>query len=256
MRCPVLLLAVAIALTTGGCDSQSPDGHKTGPAVLPIEKPEAQPVAEAPKAEAGGQEEAPDLKGLDAGKLAFEAKKFDEVVTILRETVVREPRNAEAFYYLGRAYHEKNMLDEAFAAYTSATKLDPKYMWPHYDMGRLYSDKERHDEAVVVLRNAVRLKPDYMWAHFLLGNSLKANNDLAGAVAALETARKLEPGNVHVLQMLAQTYVAKGDKVRAIQTYEAMAREAGDDEAREKVARDAIAELKDEKKPEEKPQGD
>ena len=188
---------------------------------------------------------APEPEGSFAvGKAAFEAGKTNEAVTQLREAVIREPKNAEAYYYLGRAYQARRRTAEAARAYQSAVRLDADYMWPHYDLGRLLMDQKQHDEAIASYRRAIALKGDYAWSHFYLGRCLEAKGNSAGAVGAYEAALKHAPRNVHMLQTLAAAHASTGDKTRAIKTYETIA--AHGNPAQVKAATDAIARLKGE----------
>ncbi|KPJ55631.1 MAG: hypothetical protein AMS16_03930 [Planctomycetes bacterium DG_58] len=183
------------------------------------------------------------------GRAALEAGNLDEAVRQLREAVVQQPRNAEAYYYLGRAYHAKRMSVQAARAYRSAIRLDGDYMWPHYDLGRLLSDEKQYDDAVMELRHAIKLRSNYAWSHVFLGRCLSAKGDAAGAVRAYERALEYEPADAYILRTLAEAYAAGGDKDRAIGTYRRLIQVSGDDQAQVDAANDAIAKLKGESKP-------
>jgi len=244
-------VVLALAVLTGGCARE-----ETPPSVPVVpeasgrvggKESEAAPTAKPTPVVVEAPKEAPTAEAVGdfaTAKAVFEAGKVDEALPQLREAVVREPKNAEAYYYLGRAYQAKRMTAEAARAYQSAVRLDKDYMWPHYDLGRLLMDQKQYDGAVASFRRAIALKDDYAWSHAFLGQCLAAQGDTTGALASYESAARCEPRNVFILQNLASACEAGGDKTRAIATYEKIA--VHGKAAEVKAAKDAIARLKGE----------
>lgn len=62
-----------------------------------------------------------------AGKSAIDAKRWSEAVASFSRVVAQNPKNADAYNYLGFAQRWLGRYDEAFAAYGKALALDPKH---------------------------------------------------------------------------------------------------------------------------------
>jgi tetratricopeptide (TPR) repeat protein len=129
-----------------------------------------------------------------------------EPVTLLREAVRVDPRFAQAYYLLGRAYTRQGQLKEAAsafgraaelnanptfyvnlgkalksegrtaqemgkakAAYEQALMIDPDDAQAHLELGRLYVDSKQFDQARKELERALELEPDFFEAAYLLG---------------------------------------------------------------------------------------
>ena len=67
------------------------------------------------------------LDDFAAGKKAMEAKKWAEAVNSFSKVVAQNPKNADAYNYLGYSNRWMGKYDEAFAAYGKALALDPKH---------------------------------------------------------------------------------------------------------------------------------
>lgn len=62
-----------------------------------------------------------------AGKKAIDAKNWAEAVSSFNKVVAKNPKNADAYNYLGYSNRWMGKYDEAFAAYDKALALDPKH---------------------------------------------------------------------------------------------------------------------------------
>lgn len=62
-----------------------------------------------------------------AGKKAISAKNWSEAVSSFNKVVAKDPKNADAYNYLGYSNRWMGKYDDAFAAYGKALALDPKH---------------------------------------------------------------------------------------------------------------------------------
>ncbi|WP_332776550.1 tetratricopeptide repeat protein [Polaromonas sp.] len=62
-----------------------------------------------------------------AGKKALDAKNWSEAVSSFNKVVAQNPKNADAYNYLGYSSRWMGKYDDAFAAYGKALALDPKH---------------------------------------------------------------------------------------------------------------------------------
>ncbi|MDI1272743.1 tetratricopeptide repeat protein [Polaromonas sp.] len=61
------------------------------------------------------------------GKKAIDAKNWTQAVSSFSKVVAQNPKNADAWNYLGYSNRWLGKYDEAFAAYNKALTLDPKH---------------------------------------------------------------------------------------------------------------------------------
>ncbi len=62
-----------------------------------------------------------------AGQKALAAKNWSEAASSFSKVVAKNPKNADAYNYLGYSNRWLGKYDEAFAAYNKALTLDPKH---------------------------------------------------------------------------------------------------------------------------------
>ncbi len=62
-----------------------------------------------------------------AGKQAIDAKNWSEAASRFSKVVAKDPKNADAYNYLGYSSRWMGKYDEAFAAYGKALALDPNH---------------------------------------------------------------------------------------------------------------------------------
>ena len=65
------------------------------------------------------------LDDFAAGKKALEAKNWEQAVSSFSKVVAQNPKNADAYNYLGYSSRWLGKYDDAFAAYGKALALDP-----------------------------------------------------------------------------------------------------------------------------------
>jgi tetratricopeptide (TPR) repeat protein len=171
----------------------------------------------------------------------------------LTRSVERNPKDAQAWYYLGRAKYNENRFDEALAAFKECLKLDPKNVkaednlglshqalgqtseaftafrnaisWqaqllkknsgPFINIGGLLLEQNKVDEALAYLVEAVEISPEEARAHEQLGKAYSRQNDLEKAQIELERAVSLSADNAALHFMLGQLYRKRGMNEKA-----------------------------------------
>ncbi|MFZ2088393.1 MAG: tetratricopeptide repeat protein [Desulfobaccales bacterium] len=111
-----------------------------------------------------------------------------------KEEIRRNPRNAVAWFYLGRYYDFTHRNQEAAQAFQQATLLNPGWAEAFFNLGKMYRVLGRHQEAALALQRATLLKSNYSRAFFYLGLvwiNLDRPNE---AAAALIKAYDHDPG--------------------------------------------------------------
>ena len=132
--------------------NNEPPTAKASPEQKP-EQPAPQATAEKTSPTSSPVEE---LKGLVA---KYEAKNFGEAIDGLQVFVEKYPRSDIAWNLLGMALKEKELPDQAEAAFDQAIALNPRSLHPYLSKAALQEDQKRFHEAAMTLEDAVEHHP-------------------------------------------------------------------------------------------------
>jgi tetratricopeptide (TPR) repeat protein len=169
---------------------------------------------------------------------------YPSAIRWLEKAVGVEPRNAEAWYFLGRAYYTRNRISEAKAAFEKVLQLNPRdakaennlglvleseahpaeaidafkqaIAWqqasprrseqPYLNLGSVLLDEGRNEEALPALEEAVKLAPADSLCRLKLGIAYLRLSKLENARTELEEAARLDPENAAVHFQLGKLY--------------------------------------------------
>jgi len=169
---------------------------------------------------------------------------YANAIRWLAKAVELDPKNKDAWYYLGRAYYSRSLLPESRRAFLTVLDLDPRdaraennlglileseakpeealeayrkaIEWqagsahrseqPYLNLGNLLLELDRAGEAVAPLEKAVELAANNASCHLKLGTAYLRTNRLAEAQRELENAERLEPENAAIHYQLARFY--------------------------------------------------
>jgi tetratricopeptide (TPR) repeat protein len=169
---------------------------------------------------------------------------YANAIKWLEKAVELDPKNKDAWYYLGRSYYSRSLLPESRRAFLTVLDLDPRdaraennlglileseakqnealeayrkaIEWqegsprrseqPYLNLGNLLLGLDRAGEAVAPLEKAVELGPDNASCHLKLGTAYLRTNRLPDAQRELEKAERLEPENAAIHYQLAKVY--------------------------------------------------
>jgi len=130
-------------------------------------------------------------------------------VRYCREALRRDPKFAEAHYYLGVGLYRLGKTDEAVSHWEQALRSDPDYAEVHYSLGAAHYALGDLDRAWRHLDVARRLRPEMAEAHNAAGIVLEARGDLAGAMRLYEQAVNLDPELVEARRHLERVRIRK-----------------------------------------------
>jgi tetratricopeptide (TPR) repeat protein len=191
--------------------------------------------------------------------------KTQTVIKAAKKITTQDPKNAEAHYYLGLAYHTdgrdelslmefkavnqlglsgKNIPEvefrqllaqlfirykqgeEALKEYLLLIKLMPNHSEYYYWAGKLFTERNRTDMAANYLRKAAELNPRDGKVLFELGVMLYKDKKAREAKAALESALKHHAENAQIYFYLGKIQKDSKDYTAAAGSFEKAARDA------------------------------
>lgn len=141
-----LTLASVSALTLASLDALAAAGGGSVP------RPEPRPSPASPKDQA--RESA-----FDQAVYFIKAEKYDEAIPLLKQVVADNPKDADAWNYLGFASRKLGRKEEALGYYQKALAIDPKHKGAHEYLGELYLQMDDLPKAEAELATLKTLCP-------------------------------------------------------------------------------------------------
>jgi Flp pilus assembly protein TadD len=124
---------------------------------------------------------------------ALENKDYNAAVLPLKTVTGAAPDSADAWFYLGYAYHGLHQDTEARTAYERAVQLNPELYQAQVNLGLLLFALKDLPGALPHLQKAVALKPDEARPHLDLGVAFEASGQASAAETELRRALQLDP---------------------------------------------------------------
>lgn len=178
---------------------------------------------------------------------------------IAKNLISKDPRNADAHYFLGLAYEQEgkpelalmeyktvntignfngacnevefrkkiaslfsrfNQQEEALKEFILLSKLEPFESDNFYQIGMLFENRNRSDKAQLFYRKAIEIEPRHSEAHFKLGFLLYRSKRPVESKQALETALKFRKDNFKAFYYLGKLLKDGHDYVGALSAFE------------------------------------
>ncbi|WP_424244711.1 tetratricopeptide (TPR) repeat protein [Elusimicrobium posterum] len=186
------------------------------------------------------------------GMYMMSVYKYEEAVNAFAKAVVKNPKDPQAYLYLGMALYWTGRVDNAMSQYNYALKLDKNsgeahqllgiaYGWKgdiktatqHFEiadsmlqradikmnLSSSYSAQNRMEDALDFARQAVNLMPNEPLYHHQLGVLLESMGRDTLAEESFKKSIKLFPGYEDSMLALAATYEKRGQNEEALKYY-------------------------------------
>lgn len=152
------------------------------------------------------------------------AGRVDDALSALQARVQANPKDAEAYFLLERAYFTLQRWDDAASAGEKAVQLAPNNSEYHMWLGRTYGEKADHSSWAAALTLAKKTRAEFERAVELNNNNIPARQDLAefyleapsflggGKEKAQSQAAELERRNQDATAHWIRARIAEKDK--------------------------------------------
>ena len=132
------------------------------------------------------QAQEPDAEVLVAeGILAYDAKRYEEAISLFSQAVARDPRQTRGFYYLALSHLARGQAEQAIAPLTTLHVLRPSDLDATYQLGTAHFAVRQYDKAAPLLEEVFRQEPDRENLGFYVGFLRYHQKDYDSAAAAL-----------------------------------------------------------------------
>jgi Flp pilus assembly protein TadD len=158
------------------------------------------------------------------GRTKYSESRFAEAINAFQHCLKLDPKNVKAGDNLGLSLAGLGRNEEAAAAYNQAiawqAQLPVKNPDPYIDLGKLLIDEKRPQDAVTFLLQAVEIAPRDSRAHEVLGKAYIRIEEFPKAQAELEKAVELSPQSPNLHCVLATVYRKQGLAEKAKAEYD------------------------------------
>jgi Flp pilus assembly protein TadD len=145
--------------------------------------------------------------------------RYTEAIDAFTHPIRIKPDDAKAHGNLGVVYGKLGRYTEAIDALTQAIRIEPDDAMAHYNLGLTYGKLGRYTEAIDAFTQAIRIKPDFAMAHYNLGLAYGKLRRYTEAIDANKQAIRIKPDYAEAHYNLGLTYLFIGDKGSALDQY-------------------------------------
>lgn len=155
-----------------------------------------------------------------SAKLYIQQENWDKAIEYLEIEVQQNPKNAEAYYYLGWAYAKKGLFEKMNQAFESClalskkrekdiVKVREKYWIDHYNAGVKEIQRERFAIAIGEFKTAVLILPSRIEAYRNLAYAYIKLDSLDNAAETYRKALEIAPNDIDIYLALGSLYYNK-----------------------------------------------
>jgi tetratricopeptide (TPR) repeat protein len=134
--------------------------------------------------------------------LAYDARKYDEALALLKDALTLDPKNVEALYYSGLVLMAQQKTDQAVEVLEKARALAPRDLSILFLLGVAYFALERYDQAEGPLTPVFSERPQTEGIGYYVGLIRYRKKDYQGALKAFRAETSKNPN----IQQLVRFY--------------------------------------------------
>ena len=160
-------------------------------------------------------------RALLKGKEFLDRGDYADAVAQLKMATSLLATNAQAWNYLGLAYHRAGQPADAVLAYQNALKFDRDLMEAHYNLGCLWLEQNKPDAARTEFTAYTLRRSNAPEGWLKLGLAQLRQHELAAAEKSFSTALYLSSNNAGALNGLGLVQIQHGRPREAVQDFSA-----------------------------------
>ncbi|AFM14547.1 tetratricopeptide repeat protein [Turneriella parva] len=130
---------------------------------------------------------------IEAGKKAFAEKDYGAAEAQFRKALEKDPENADARYFLGRALEAQGKNEAAIAEYRRLLAQDPTHAKGNYYLGRLLYQAQKYAEAERHFAASVKSDGAFAPARYSQGLAQEKQGKTSEALASYQGASAADP---------------------------------------------------------------
>jgi Flp pilus assembly protein TadD len=152
------------------------------------------------------------------GKSYNQQGESQKAVSVLKQSLKKEPNQIEASYELGMALSRLGKIQEAIAILRKVHTLDPRHIEAALLLGVTLDLDKKPAAAFTVYQQALKHHPDHVGLLHEAANTLVMLNKTPQAIVLLERARQKQPQSADLLGDLGYAYLVGNQVAKAKET--------------------------------------
>ena len=159
---------------------------------------------------------------LERGKVRYQRKDYAGAIPMFQRMIALDPKNGEAYYYLGLSLRAREDNPAALEALREAARLDPNVGARLFWLGAAFVKVDSTAQAKQAFERSVELDSTSVVSAVALqqlGYFALLAKDYPEAIRRLERSVAIDPKQVQSWVWLAQAYQNSGNRARAIEYY-------------------------------------
>lgn len=153
---------------------------------------------------------------MEKAKSSIEAGDLDKARIELKNVLQIDPKDGEAYYYLGTVYEQQKNYSKAYANYLKAEELYPELLQNQARLGRFYILMSDSDKAQQKIDLILSKEPNNHEGLLLKASMMLKYKDKAQAIDIVNKIVVEQPGYIDAVLFLVNLHLSDGDNQAAI----------------------------------------
>ncbi len=130
------------------------------------------------------------------GCILLDQNKLEESIRCFKKVLDIDPKNVEAYCYLGRSFQNIGNNDHAEKYYKKAIAIMPDHFNTHQSLALFYQSQFKHDEALSHFEKCISIMPERPETYLNIANTFRAQGDVEKTIEYYEKSIAIEPSLV------------------------------------------------------------
>jgi Tfp pilus assembly protein PilF len=153
------------------------------------------------------------------GLLLYSTRDYKGAISYLKNSIKKNPRNAEALFRVGCCYDRLGRYYDAMKSFKRVLLIKPDDVRAYNNLGLAYDGLERYNEAIEAYKQAIHIKSDVAEAYCNLGMTYGKLGRNQEAIEYLDHAVRIKPDYAEAHCNLGFAYLQLGDETSAYEEY-------------------------------------
>lgn len=145
---------------------------------------------------------------------------LDGSIALLQGVLGKNPKDANALFFLGLSYAGKKMYREAIPPLVQVTELTPEFPGAWFELGVCHRELGDTEKALAAYEKNLELDPGYANSAYNAGLILFETNRIEEALARFEKGLVSKPDDPELLEMTGRCYIHQGKFAEAVERLE------------------------------------
>jgi tetratricopeptide (TPR) repeat protein len=228
----ITMRVIAFGVVLTACGPSKPAGTPDPSLAPTAASPSSTAAAPAkPTGTEGGPAAASTSDDVTRGTAAVKAGDWTSARAAFESAIKKNPKQADAYYYLGLVMDKTGDKAAAEKNYKTAIELQPDLQEAAENLTAIYVETQKFDEAIAIAKKALARNSKNSEMQLNLAVALSGKGDVDGASKAFDDALKLAPNDARFYLAYADHLGAAKKTDEAIAKLKQAQRVAGDDPA-------------------------